>query len=74
MADFTSFGVLLIFVGFAVVTLSLLTSRKDAGVKGSGVVMIGPVPIVFASDAKWASLALFLAIILVVLMFLIYMV
>ncbi|MDG7008998.1 MAG: DUF131 domain-containing protein [Nitrososphaerota archaeon] len=44
----------------------LSQSRGQGGeVKGGGVVMIGPIPIVFGSDAKWASAAIFLAIVLI---------
>lgn len=42
--------------------------------KGGGVVMIGPVPIIFGSDAKWASAAIGLAIVLILLYFLFWVV
>ncbi len=46
----------------------LSQGRKEGSVvKGGGVVMIGPVPIIFGSDMKWASVAIVLAIILIVL-------
>jgi uncharacterized protein (TIGR00304 family) len=66
MFDLVAAGLLLIIVGFAVVAISLLSRSGEmkGEVKGGGVVMIGPVPIVFGSDAKWASVAIVLAIIL----------
>jgi uncharacterized protein (TIGR00304 family) len=66
MFDLVTAGLLLIIVGFAVVAISLLSRSggTKGEVKGGGVVMIGPVPIVFGSDAKWASVAIVLAIIL----------
>jgi uncharacterized protein (TIGR00304 family) len=75
VVDFTFIGILLIFAGIAVVALSFLAPTMKAGeVKGAAVVMVGPIPIVFGSDAKWASLALALAIILTVLMVVFYLV
>jgi uncharacterized protein (TIGR00304 family) len=74
--DLVYLGVLLIFVGFGVIVIALLTSAGRAGreVKGAGVVMIGPIPIVFGSDAKWVSVAIALAIVLVVVSLLLYVV
>ena len=65
--DLVTAGVLLVIAGFAVVAASML-SREEAGrgeVKGGGVVMIGPIPIILGSDAKWASVAIVLAIVLI---------
>ncbi len=65
---------LLITVGFVVVAFALLASagsgRSEA--KGAGVVMVGPIPLVFASDSKWASVALILAVALTLLGLLYY--
>jgi uncharacterized protein (TIGR00304 family) len=36
--------------------------------------MIGPIPIIFGTDAKWASIAIILAIVLVLLSILLYLV
>ena len=38
-----------------------------AEVKGGGVIMIGPIPIIFGTDKKWTVLAMALAIVLIVL-------
>ncbi len=72
MFDVVGLGVLLILAGLAVVLVAFVASFKKSGdeVKGAGVVLIGPVPIAFGSDAKWTSVAILLAIVLVVLSFL----
>jgi uncharacterized protein (TIGR00304 family) len=71
MIDIVSIGVILIVVGFGLALIAALwSSSKDeskARVKVGGVVLIGPIPIIFGSNAKWASLAIVLAIILIVL-------
>lgn len=67
--DFTTMGFLLILAGLAVAAVALLSSYSKSGgeVKGAAVVLIGPIPIAFGSDAKWTSIAMILAIVLVVL-------
>ena len=68
--DFVTLGILLVIAGFAVVFLAILISGKsqpsETRVKGGGVIMVGPIPIIFGSDAKWASIAVILALVLVV--------
>ena len=75
MFDFVTVGVLLVIAGFTVVVLAILVSGKsqpsETRVKGGGVIMVGPIPIIFGSDAKWASIAIILALLLVVLSLLI---
>ena len=67
MVDLAEAGLILVFAGFAVVVFSVMSSKGGGGeVKGGGVVMIGPIPIIFGSDARWASVAIVLAIVLVV--------
>lgn len=60
----------------ALVVLASLSGKKEqkGRVQGGGVVMIGPIPVVFGSDAKWASIAIILAVILVALSLLLYLV
>ncbi len=57
----------MVLAGLGIVVVSLLSEARKSGaeVKGGGVVMIGPIPIIFGSDAKWASIAIVLAIVLV---------
>jgi uncharacterized protein (TIGR00304 family) len=73
MSDLFLVGVGIILVGFLVVFLATVTSGRSSEerearteVKGGGVVMIGPIPIIFGSDAKWATVAIVLAIALIV--------
>jgi uncharacterized protein (TIGR00304 family) len=73
MLDLVLVGIGMIFAGFLVVLLALVASGKASEegerrteVKGGGVILIGPIPVVFGSDAKWASIAILLAIVLVV--------
>jgi uncharacterized protein (TIGR00304 family) len=72
--DLTIVGVLLILAGFAVLFISAFrnASVDDKRVRGGAVIMIGPIPIVFGSDMKWASVAIVLAIILIVVAFVLY--
>lgn len=69
MVDLVLAGVLLVLVGFGVILVAMLSQARKEGVevKGGGVIMIGPVPIIFGSDMKWASVAIVLAIVLIVL-------
>ncbi len=78
MFDLLVFGILLILAGFIVIFVSVLLealkSAKDAEVKGGGVVMIGPIPIIFGSDTKWATIAIVLALTLLILGILYYVI
>ena len=74
MPDLVFIGVAIILVGFLVVFLSLMMADRPSGsgerrseVRGGGVILIGPVPIIFGSDAKWTSIAIVLTIVLVIL-------
>ncbi|HXW94800.1 MAG TPA: DUF131 domain-containing protein [Nitrososphaerales archaeon] len=69
MVDLVLAGVLLVLVGFGVILVAMLSQARKEGVevKGGGVIMIGPVPIIFGSDMKWASVAIVLTIVLIVL-------
>jgi uncharacterized protein (TIGR00304 family) len=77
MVDLVFVGVAIILAGFLVVFLATVASGRSSGdgenetrVKGGGVILIGPIPIVFGSDAKWASVAIALAIVLIVIVLL----
>lgn len=73
--DFPTVGLALVFLGFAAAASALLASGRTAGadVKATGVRMVGPIPVIFGSDAKWASVAMALAIVLLLFAMLIYM-
>jgi len=72
----TGIGVGLILIGFAVafiamiwLTLSGAKGGKDKGrVRGGGVVMVGPIPIIFGTDKESIKIILLLSIALVVLL------
>ncbi len=72
-------GILLIIFGFFLITFGMMRSaqeneERDAGqetgrkrVKGGGVILIGPIPIVFGTDKKYALILMILAIVLMLL-------
>ncbi len=73
MVDVVFIGVGIVLVGFLVIILAAVMAgrssqeeEKRTEVRGGGVVMIGPIPIIFGSDAKWASVAIVLAMALIV--------
>ena len=77
MLDLLFIGIGIILVGFLVVLLATVMSRgsseegeRQTEVRGGGIIMIGPIPIIFGSDAKWASAAVVLAIVLIVIVLL----
>jgi uncharacterized protein (TIGR00304 family) len=72
MLDLVLVGLAIVVAGFFVLLLATVISgesseegERRSGVRGGGVIMIGPIPVVFGSDAKWASIAIVLAIVLV---------
>ena len=76
MVDLAVAGMVVALAGLAMVAVSMVISAKKAGgeVRGGGVVMVGPIPIIFGSDTKWASVAIVLAIVLILLTFLLNLV
>lgn len=60
-------GMLLIFVGTALQALS-----RTEGVRAGGVIMIGPIPIIFGTDKTFLLVAIVLAIVLMVLAYLFF--
>jgi len=69
-------GVVLVFLGmFLMVAGSLLQAAKagrDAEVRGGGVVLIGPIPIVFGSDTESVKTVLVLTMVLIVAVYLMF--
>ncbi|TMQ00906.1 MAG: DUF131 domain-containing protein, partial [Thaumarchaeota archaeon] len=52
MLDLVALGILLIFAGFAIIFVAMILSassepNSEGRVRGGGVVMIGPIPLVF---------------------------
>lgn len=79
-------GIILILIGFAMVflgrrnetpgkkSIQALDTEPETKVKGGGVILIGPIPIVFGSDKRYAIIAILLtiALMLLALIFLYY--
>jgi len=68
-----SIGLTLVFVGFAIafIAVVLLFLRGFKGkekVKGGGVVIIGPIPIIFGTDKESVKFILVLSVILIALL------
>jgi len=64
-------GLILIFVGFAVAFIStfilfLRGIRTGSKLKGGGIVMLGPFPIIFGTDKGSAKVLILLSIILMI--------
>ena len=62
----TSVGFMLMLAGFAVLIVALILAFAGGRGKGGGVILIGPFPIVFGSDAKTAKSMIYLALALIV--------
>jgi uncharacterized protein (TIGR00304 family) len=60
---FYSLGVALVAVGIIIIVVSIIlaSTRRNDKVKAAGVVMIGPVPIIFGTDKKSIKTVLVLA-------------
>ena len=82
-------GFLLVFIGILVILAGMLSmvyqtwktggdgvEKPETGVRGGGVIMIGPVPIIFGSDVTALKPVMILAVVLmviaVILFFLVY--
>ena len=61
-----SLGFLLIITGFAMIFLAAALAAVRGEGRGGGVIMIGPFPIIFGSDAKTMKSLLIFALILLV--------
>jgi uncharacterized protein (TIGR00304 family) len=69
-AVFYVFGIALVFVGIIIIVIAIITaSTHGTGkgkVKGAGVIMIGPIPIIFGTDKKSVKTVLALALALTI--------
>jgi len=63
-------GIIIIFLAFIMMALS----SKGGKVRGGGVVMIGPIPIVFGTDKESVRTLFMLAIVLMIATFLLFIV
>ena len=68
-------GLLLVFIGILVILAGIVSmayqawktggmEKPEAGVRGGGVIMIGPIPIIFGTDIAALKLVMILAIVL----------
>jgi len=69
----SSVGLTLVFAGLALILVAVVwlfarSSRGKGSVKGGGVVVIGPVPIIFGTDKETVKTLFILSIILVALL------
>ncbi|RLG87768.1 MAG: hypothetical protein DRO16_05760 [Thermoprotei archaeon] len=65
----------IIFIGFLILFIGMFSSsRKEGNVEAGGVIIIGPVPIVFGSSKNISTLMLILAIILTVIVLITYII
>ncbi len=69
--NLVEFGILLIFIGFFIMMLAIALSVKESRVEGGGVVLIGPIPIVFGTSKDIVKIVLL--VLLVILLALILM-
>jgi len=66
-------GFIIVFIGILVIFLGL-TGRGKGKVEGGGVIIIGPIPIVFGSSQKVSTILVVLAIILTILVLAMYVI
>jgi len=76
MLDIANLGLIVVMAGLVVILAAVAHSSKrgEQEVRGGGVIMIGPIPVIFGSDMRWASVAIVLAILLFVVSLLWYLV
>lgn len=76
MADFTAIflvGFALVILGFAISIFAILMmvlrgfyTRGKGGVRGGGLIMIGPIPIIFGTDKEAMKTLIILSIVLII--------
>jgi uncharacterized protein (TIGR00304 family) len=69
-------GFLLVFLGMLLIVTGTVfqaaKSTRDAEVRGGGVILLGPIPIIFGSDAESVKTVVILAVVLVVVVYLLF--
>ncbi|MBL7118196.1 MAG: DUF131 domain-containing protein [Candidatus Syntrophoarchaeum sp.] len=78
-------GLLLVFIGILVILAGMVSmayqawktgaggmEKPEAGVRGGGVIMIGPIPIIFGTDVSALKLVMILAIALMAIAVILY--
>ena len=68
-------GFIIMILGFAITFSAAIFLFRQArgGVKGGGIIMIGPFPIIFGSDTKIVKMFVIIAIFLMVIFFVMYL-
>jgi len=78
IAALDTIGIVLVVVGIiaivAAIILASASGTKKGKVRGAGVVMIGPIPIIFGTDKKSVKEAIVLALALMIVVLIIYLV
>jgi uncharacterized protein (TIGR00304 family) len=78
LSVFYALGTALIVVGIIVIVAAIIIASKSGAkkgkVRGAGVIMIGPVPIVFGTDKKSVKAVLALALALTIVVLIIFVV
>ncbi|MCW3994552.1 MAG: DUF131 domain-containing protein [Candidatus Bathyarchaeota archaeon] len=79
--DFTvlfGLGIALIIIGIAIMVAAIILASTGGGrkgkVKGAGVIMVGPIPIIFGTDKKSVKTVLAMALALTVALFILWVV
>jgi uncharacterized protein (TIGR00304 family) len=76
IAVFYTIGFALVVVGIIVIVAAIILASTGSGkknkVKGAGVIMIGPIPIIFGTDKKSVKTVLGLALMLTLVVLIIY--
>ncbi len=73
--DFISVGIILLFTGILLIAVGMISQAvksKEAEVRGGGVILIGPFPVVFGSDVEAAKTVIILTILLILIAFLLF--
>jgi uncharacterized protein (TIGR00304 family) len=70
LAVFYALGIVLVIVGIIVIVAAIIIASKSGAtkgkVRGAGVIMIGPIPIIFGTDKKSVKAVLVLALALTI--------
>lgn len=72
------FGIALIIIGiiiaFILMLIFVFKSNKKADIKGGGVILIGPIPIIIGTDKQSVKIVIILALVLMILAFILFFV
>ncbi len=66
MKDFVSIGIILICLGMVILVIGMVSETGKVEGKGAGIVMIGPIPVIFGTDAGSVKTVMVLAILVII--------